>query len=244
MPRSPETGQATLPGPAISPWRRTVRYWLSRIVVSGLTRGYLRLALDGRERLPPGPAIYCFNHMSWADPFVLMSVLMMTVMNPPTKSSENDNVQAPGNVIIEAQWADKLDADVDLWVQAPGDVPVGYSNKSGHIFNLLRDDLGKSHDMTDYNYEVAYTRGMPGGEYVINLHMYRGRSVSYPVAVKIVASVKGDPTGSAKQLVATTVQLRKEGQEMTALRFRLDAGGGLIAGSVNSLFKPLRMAAK
>jgi hypothetical protein len=31
---------------------------------------------------------------------------------------------------------------------------------------------------------------------------------------------------------------------MTALRFRLDAGGGLIAGSVNSLFKPLRMAAK
>ena len=152
--------------------------------------------------------------------FVLMSVLMMTVMNPPTKSSESDNIQTPGNVIIEAQWADKLDADVDLWVQAPGDVPVGYSNKSGHIFNLLRDDLGKSHDMTDYNYEVAYTRGAPGGEYVINLHMYRGRSVAYPVAVKIVASVKGEPAGSAKQLVATTVQLRKEGQEMTALRFR------------------------
>ena len=61
--------------------------------------------------------------------FVLMSVLMMTVMNPPTKSSESDNIQTPGNVIIEAQWADKLDADVDLWVQAPGDVPVGYSNK-------------------------------------------------------------------------------------------------------------------
>jgi 1-acyl-sn-glycerol-3-phosphate acyltransferase len=25
--------------------------------------------------LPAGPAIYCFNHMSWADPFVLMAVL-------------------------------------------------------------------------------------------------------------------------------------------------------------------------
>ena len=33
--------------------------------------------------------------------FVLMSVLMMTVMNPPTKSSESDNIQTPGNVIIE-----------------------------------------------------------------------------------------------------------------------------------------------
>src|SRR5688572_5701866 len=84
----------------------------------------------------------------------------------------------------------KVDADVDLWVQAPGDVPVGYSNKSGRIFNLLRDDLGRAQDITDYNYEVAYTRRMPGGEYVVNLHMYRGRSVSYPVGVKIVASVK------------------------------------------------------
>jgi hypothetical protein len=176
--------------------------------------------------------------------FVLMSVLMMTVVNPPTRASDSDGVQAPGNVIIEAQWADKLDADVDLWVQAPGDVPVGYSNKSGKVFDLLRDDLGRAHDMTDYNYEVAYTRGRPGGEYVVNLHMYRGRSVSYPVAVKVVASVKGDPSGSAKQLVATTVRLHKEGHELTALRFRLDSHGGLVAGSVNSLFKPLRAAAK
>ena len=176
--------------------------------------------------------------------FVLMSVLMMTVMNPPTKSSESDDLQSPGNVIVEAQWADKVDADVDLWVQAPGDVPVGYSNKSGKIFSLLRDDLGRAQDITDYNYEVAYTRGMPGGEYVVNLHMYRGRSVSYPVGVKIVASVKRDPTGAARQLVATTVQLRKESQELTALRFRLDANGALVAGSINSLFRPLRAAAK
>jgi hypothetical protein len=175
--------------------------------------------------------------------FVALVILMLPYLNPKqTKSAEN--VEPPGNVIIEARWPDDLDSDVDLWVQAPGDVPVGYSNKSGQIFNLLRDDLGKKHDVTDYNYEVAYTRGAPGGEYVVNLHMYRGRSVSYPVAVKIVASVKGDPRGAAKQLVATTVQLRKEGQELTALRFRLDPNGGLVAGSVNSLFKPLRVAAK
>jgi 1-acyl-sn-glycerol-3-phosphate acyltransferase len=28
-----------------------------------------------RDRLPAGPAIYCFNHLSWVDPFVLMAVL-------------------------------------------------------------------------------------------------------------------------------------------------------------------------
>jgi hypothetical protein len=175
--------------------------------------------------------------------FVLMATLMMTVMNPPATSSEAEGAPAPGNVIVEAQWPDQVDADVDLWVQAPGDRPVGYSNKSGRIFNLLRDDLGKSHDVTDYNYEVAYTRGTPGGEYVVNLHMYRGRQTSYPVDVKIIASLKDDSSGAVKQLVTTTVQLRKEGQELTALRFRLDTDGRLVAGSVNSLFKPLRVAA-
>jgi hypothetical protein len=175
--------------------------------------------------------------------FVLMATLMMTVMNPPATSSEAEGAPAPGNVIVEAQWGDQVDADVDLWVQAPGDQPVGYSNKSGRIFNLLRDDLGRSHDITDYNYEVAYTRGTPGGEYVVNLHMYRGRQVSYPLTVKIVASLKDERTGAARQLVTTTVELRKEGQELTALRFRLDGDGRLVAGSVNSLFKPLRVAA-
>src|SRR5437667_7216328 len=62
------------------------------------------------------------------------------------KKDEDSTKSAPppGNVIVEMTWAKESDSDVDLWVQAPGDVPVGYSNKSGMIFNLLRDDLGRS----------------------------------------------------------------------------------------------------
>jgi 1-acyl-sn-glycerol-3-phosphate acyltransferase len=66
---------AALPGPNVSPWRRTLRYWSSRIVVAILTRCYLRLRMADGARLPDGPAIYCFNHMSWADPFVLMALV-------------------------------------------------------------------------------------------------------------------------------------------------------------------------
>ena len=175
--------------------------------------------------------------------FVLMTMLMMTVMNPPAKASETDGVTAPGNVTIEAQWPDKLDADVDLWAQAPGDVPVGYSNKSGKVFNLLRDDLGKAQDMTDYNYEVAYTRGAPAGEYTVNLHMYRGVNVSYPVPVKITVNLKRDSSKTVTALATTTIELRKPNQELTALRFRLDPAGQLVPGSMNSLFKGLRVAA-
>ena len=61
----------------LHPIRRTIRTWISRIGSWLVARAYLRLRLDGRDRLPARPAIYCFNHLSWADPFILMAVLPM-----------------------------------------------------------------------------------------------------------------------------------------------------------------------
>ena len=55
--------------------RLTVRYWLTKVVIAGLVRGYLRVHLVGRERLTGEPAIYCFNHLSWTDPFMLLATL-------------------------------------------------------------------------------------------------------------------------------------------------------------------------
>src|SRR5262245_5290874 len=174
--------------------------------------------------------------------FILMTVLMMTVINPKAQSAETSGEQSPGSIIVEAQWADDLDADVDLWVSAPGDRPVGYSNKSGVVFNLLRDDLGRYQDMTDYNYEVAYSRGMPAGEYVANVHLYRGFQVTYPIDVKLVAMVKPEPNDTARELAVTTVQLRHGNDQVTAFRFRLDSDGALVPGSLNTVFKELRVA--
>lgn len=59
----------------IASWRLRLRYWFSRVVVAILARGYLRIRVLDRERLPAGPAIYCFNHLDWVDPFVLMAAL-------------------------------------------------------------------------------------------------------------------------------------------------------------------------
>jgi len=176
--------------------------------------------------------------------FILMTVLMLSVVNPPAQSAETTGEQSPGNIIIEAQWADALDADVDLWVSAPGDRPVGYSNKSGTIFNLLRDDLGKAQDITDFNYEVAYSRGMPAGEYIANVHLYRGLNVTYPVDVKLVATLKSNPDEIAQRLFTTTVQLRHENDQVTAFRFQLDGGGRVIPDSMNTLYKDLRTASQ
>ena len=176
--------------------------------------------------------------------FVLMTVLMMTVVNPPAKSAEQEGDQAPGNVVIEAQWQDRLDADVDLWVEAPGDAPVGYSNKNGRVFNLLRDDLGMAQDITDVNYEIAYSRGMPAGEYVVNVHLYRVIGSTSPVEVKLIARRRSDEDGQAQQLASTTVRLLHLNDQVTAFRFDLDSEGNMVPGSMNTLFKELRVASQ
>ena len=87
--------------------------------------------------------------------FVTVAVLMLAHINPKARPPAPRTRRRPGNVMVEANWPPELDSDVDLWVQAPGDVPVGYSNKGGAVFNLLRDDLGQQLDVSGLNYESS-----------------------------------------------------------------------------------------
>ena len=173
--------------------------------------------------------------------FVFITVLLLPHINPKAKNGEGA-IDSPGNVIAEMRWDDKLRTDVDLWVQAPGDVPVGYSNKSGLIFNLLRDDLGSQADPTDVNFETSFSRGIPPGEYTVNVHLFRNLENTYPINVRVVVRVKTDNEAGARPIAATTVRLDREGQELTAFRFRLTEKGELVPNSMNSVFKPLRSA--
>jgi hypothetical protein len=175
--------------------------------------------------------------------FVSMVVMILPHLNPAAKAAAVEAVGAPGNVIVEIRWPDGHDADVDLWVQAPGDVPVGYSNKGGAIFNLLRDDLGTIGDPTNLNYEISYSRGIPPGEYTANVHLYRNPK-HQPVEVTMTVSVKSDVHAGAKHLLTTNVVLRREGEELTGFRFKLDEDGNLAAGSAHNLHKPLRAASR
>jgi hypothetical protein len=173
--------------------------------------------------------------------FVFITVLLLPHINPKAKDGEG-STDPPGNVIAEMRWDDKLRTDVDLWVQAPGDIPVGYSNKSGLIFNLLRDDLGSHADPTEVNFETSFSRGIPPGEYTVNVHLFRNLENTYPINVRVVVRVKTDNEAGARPIAATTVRLDREGQELTAFRFRLTEKGELVPNSMNSVFKPLRSA--
>lgn len=174
--------------------------------------------------------------------FVLITLLLLPHINPKGKEAQSASSEPPGNVIVELRWDDKMRTDVDLWVQAPGDVPVGYSNKSGLIFNLLRDDLGSHGDPTEINFETAFSRGIPPGEYAVNVHLFRNLEAVYPVQVRVVARVKSEKDGGARPIASTTVRLDREGQEITAFRFRLTERGDIEPGSIHALPKPLRSA--
>lgn len=170
--------------------------------------------------------------------FVLFIMVLLQLDEPGKKAA--DAAPPPGNVIVEVSWPDEMATDVDLWVQGPGDVPVGYSNKGGKLFNLLRDDLGVQNDTSGQNYEVSYSRGLVSGEYIVNLHLYRNNPGKLPVPCVVTVSTKPSDNIGSKEILKTRVELKALGQELTVFRFKLDANGELVPGSVNALKRGLR----
>ena len=168
--------------------------------------------------------------------FVAMVIMLLPHVVPKKKQSEDQ--MAPGNVIVEIHWPSDMPVDVDLWVQAPNEFPVGFWNMGGPTFNLLRDDLGADGDATDENYEITYSRGIPSGEYIVNVHMYGPVPPNQPVPVTVVVSVR-KLYDDARQILKTMVELTRRNQEETAYRFRLSAEGDLVEGSVSTLRRPL-----
>jgi hypothetical protein len=164
--------------------------------------------------------------------FIAMVIMLLPHLH--RSKQETREHMAPGNVVIEAHWPNNMPYDVDLWVKGPGSGPVGFWNQGNRLFNLLRDDLGAEGDATNLNYEVSYSRGIPAGEYVANVHMYGPLPPGTIVPVKVVVSVRKE-MGDTKQILQTTVLLMHQNQEETAYRFRLTGEGDLVDGSVSTL---------
>ena len=57
------------------PEYRALRVRLLRLACRVVVGGLLRIRVERAERWAGGPAIYCFNHLNWVDPLVLIAVL-------------------------------------------------------------------------------------------------------------------------------------------------------------------------
>lgn len=63
-----------LPRGDVSAFQRSFRHWVGRMIAVVPMKVWFRIEVVGAERLGQGPAVYCFNHLSWTDPLVLMAV--------------------------------------------------------------------------------------------------------------------------------------------------------------------------
>ncbi len=162
-------------------------------------------------------------------------LILLLLVNPP---AEDATAEPPGNLIVGITWP-VGNVDVDLWLDGPGEEnPVGYSRNSGALWNLLRDDLGTPNDPMPLNYENAYTRGIVAGDYTVNVHCYRCPSGPTRIDAEIRLSIPGQR--GTKLLVSTNLALTGNGDEMTVVRFTMDAAGNVDRASVHNVFRPLR----
>ena len=174
----------------------------------------------------------------------MAAVLLIILAASQIQAQLEASAEPPGNLTVYAAWPEG-DTDIDLWVTGPAEpVPVGYSNKGGVLWNLLRDDLGLMPDATALNFENSYTRGVVPGEYTINLHCFRCPKL--PVMVDVIVSVNSMSgiKGSSKTILTSKVEMSKQGQEKTVANFKMDAEGKVDTATMNNVFVPLRSAKK
>lgn len=158
-------------------------------------------------------------------------ILTLAAINP---TSTEEQMSQPGNIAVLIGWPAGPD-DVDMWVQYDNTQAVGYANKSGRVWSLLRDDLGTANDSTPLNYESAFTRGLPDGEYAVNVRCF---SCLGPVRVGVEIRL-----ASGSLVWKGAVDLVTDKQERTALRWRM-ANGAVVAGSASSVFKQMNKEGK
>ncbi len=159
--------------------------------------------------------------------FSLLFFISIIFMNPIAKLG---NVNLKAEYIITVTWPDQQPDDVDVWVQDPNLNLLSYRESDVAWLHLDRDDQGDINDtiMIDgvetvypINQEVVTIRGIVSGEYVVNLQYYKSNT-GLPVEVTVKIE-KVNP--SLKVVFVDKVVLEREDDELTVLRFNLDARG-------------------
>jgi hypothetical protein len=153
-----------------------------------------------------------------------------------------------GKVVLDAQylvtvtWPDGSQEDIDTWIEDPQGNVTWFRNRSAGLVHLDRDDRGMLNDKIEVegkvienplNQEVAAVRGTVPGEYTVNLHYYESvEQATVPVTVRVA---KVNPV--YKIYFNDTIDMRRKGEERTALRFTILRDGKI--GRINRLEKKL-----
>lgn len=161
--------------------------------------------------------------------FTVMVFIAFSLIRPDAKSGA---VDVKAEMIITVSWPDHSPDDIDTYLEDPAGHIVWYNTREAGLIHLDRDDRGQYRDtitvggkQIDYplNQETVTVRGLVPGEYVLNVFYYLTQDqLSVPVTVKVE---KINPV--VKVVYISTLDLAKQGDEKTVVRFTLDADGNV-----------------
>jgi hypothetical protein len=166
--------------------------------------------------------------------FMALSCLAVAAKEPPKDAGTRS-----GDLTIKMQWLVGSLSDLDLWVQPPGDRPIGYSRKTGRSCDLVGDDLGAEHDEASRAMEVVVCRQAAAGEYILNVHSDRFEDVN-AMPVQLIVRDMHFGTNSTEIMATRSISVDHMGQGIMAVRFRLGPDGQIDHDSINNLQKSLR----
>ena len=175
------------------------------------------------------------------DPFSVMlfkalqvvSFLFFLALLAVSPDSKDGKIDSKAEFLITMDWPDSHPDDLDLMVQDPRGSIAWYRHKEAGFLTLDRDDRGGLNNSIVVNgkrihspirEEIVTVRGIVAGEYLVNVsHFLATTGQPVPAVVKVQ---KLNPT--AQVIFDDTVTTNHTGDEITAVRFTLDADGKVI----------------
>ena len=147
--------------------------------------------------------------------------------------AKDGKVDTKAEFIITLDWPDNNPDDLDLFVQDPIGNIAWYRHREAGFLTLDRDDRGGANDFILVNgrklpspirEEIVTVRGIVAGEYTVNVSHFAA-TTGQPVAATVKVQ-KLNPT--AQVVFDDKVVVDHTGDEKTAVRFKVDAGGKVI----------------
>ena len=156
--------------------------------------------------------------------------IALLAISPDNKEGK---VDSKAEFIITMDWPDNHPDDLDLFVQDPIGNIAWYRHREAGFLTLDRDDRGGANDFILVNgrklpspirEEIVTVRGIVAGEYTVNVSHFAA-TTGQPVAATVKVQ-KLNPT--AQVVFDDKVVVDHTGDEKTAVRFKVDAGGKVI----------------
>jgi hypothetical protein len=198
-----------------------------------------------KNREPPSrhliTTLFAFNDLLWllVASFLISIALLLTQIQVMKTDEKKEDHKGAGSISVYMYWQDGIDLDLDIHLRCPEDNHVFYGSMKGHTCDLLRDDLGMAGDTGARNFENAYAHTLAPGQYIVNVHAFRGTKEMFPVEVQVEVVITSDSNAgkSSQKTFTDKITLYRVSEEATVVQFAIDLNKKLVESSVSHEFR-------